>query len=399
MERAEFEKLKNNIPKLYAFTFFQMFLVIMPVIIPFFQSKGLNLQQIFTLQGIFGGTLIVFDAPAGYIADVFGRKITMIIGSVFSAVGFQFLWFGQGYYQFAIYEVIIGIGLSLQSGCDVAILYNTLEKLRLHGSGAGYLGRRLTYQTIGEGMASLLGGFLAGLSLTLPAIAMAITGWIPVFVAASLYEAEGQKLSRTSHVQNLLSIGKAVFGHSKLLTYAIMAFIFYGFATFVAVWSLQPYWQSRGLNYHLFGYLWAANNFIVAFVARYAYLVERRIGPAAIVVIVAALPVIGFFGMGFTPGLLGLLFTLTFPICRALNQVIFQDAINIRVPAEMRATVNSVATLGMRGLFVIFGPLVGHVLDTSGPNGAMKALGWIYASGIVLVALPLFSQRREFRVS
>src|SRR5580698_6775183 len=99
MDRAEFDRLKNNIPKLYAFTFFQMFLVIMPVIVPFFQLKGLNLQQIFTLQGIFGGVLILFDAPAGYIADVFGRKITMVVGSAVSAFGFLILCFGQTYFH------------------------------------------------------------------------------------------------------------------------------------------------------------------------------------------------------------------------------------------------------------------------------------------------------------
>jgi MFS family permease len=396
MERTEFLRIRANISKLYTFTFFQMFLVVIPVIVPYFQARSLNLQQIFTLQGIFGGALIVCDAPAGYIADLVGRKKTMLIGSIISALGWQILCFGKTFDHFVIYEIILGIGLSLQSGCDVAILYNTLDKLRLRGSGAGYLGRRLTYSTVGEGMASLLGGFLAGLSLNYPAYAMAIVAWIPVFVAASIYEPGGQTLARASHLENLKSIGRAVFGHSKLLTFALFAFIFYGFATFVAVWSLQPYWQSRGLSVHLFGYLWAANNFIVAFVARYVYRIERKIGSVPVVIAVAALPVIGFFGMGITPGLLGLLFTLSFPVCRACNQVIFQDAINKRVPAEMRATANSVASLGMRALFLIFGPVVGAVLDRSGPDHAMTVLGFVYLAGVFLVAWPLLTQRRSF---
>jgi hypothetical protein len=289
------------------------------------------------------------------------------------------------------------VGLSLQSGCDVAILYNSLEKLRLHGSGAGYLGRRPTFSTIGEGIASLLGGFLAGLSLQSPAVAMASCSFIPIFIAATLYEPAGQTLPRSSHIQNFRMIWKAVFGHSKLLTFAIMAFIFYGFATFVAVWSLQPYWQSRGLSFHLFGYLWAANNFLVAWVARYAHLIERRIGSVTVVFVIAMLPIIGYFGMGLTPGLMGLLFTAAFPVCRAFNQVIFQDAINKRIPAEMRATVNSVATLGMRALFIFFGPLIGRVLDTDGPDGTMVTLGWVYVGAAFFIAGPLLTQRHEFK--
>ena len=229
----------------------------------------------------------------------------MVAGSIISAIGFQFLWYGHTFYDFAIYEIIIGIGLSLQSGCDIAILYQSLEKLRLHGSGAGYLGRRLNYSTTGEAIASLFGGFFGGISLFLPAYVQAGVAWIPMFIAMSLYEPEGQKLSSASHIQNFRMIGKAVFGHSKLLTFTILAFIFYGFATFVAVWSMQPYRLTRGLSISLFGYHWAANNLLVAFVGRYVYLVERRLGSVAIVIIIALLPVIGYFGMAFTPRLWG----------------------------------------------------------------------------------------------
>lgn len=177
----------------------------------------------------------------------------------------------------------------------------------------------------------------------------------------------------------------------------ICSFVFYGFATFVAVWSFQPYWQSRGLDIRLFGYLWAANNFLVAFVARFSGYFERRYGSILVVFIIALLPILGFFGMGLTPGLWGISFTMMFPVCRALNQVIFQDGINARVPAEMRATANSVATLGMRALFILFGPMVGHVLDTRGPDTAMMTLGWVYVGGFFLIAWPLLSQRKHFR--
>jgi MFS family permease len=394
---SEEERLERNIPKLYAFAFFQMFLVIMPIIVPFWQAKGLTLQQIFTLQGVFGATLIVLDAPSGYVADMFGRKVTLIVGSIVSALGFQILWFGQTFTHFAVYEMVLGLGLSLQSGCDVAILYDTLEKLRRPGGGVGYLGRRLTFATVGEGMASLLGGFFAGISLDIPVLANALTAWIPAVVALTLYEPQGQRLPRVSHLQNLRSIGQAIFGHSKLLTYAICSFIFYGFATFCAVWSFQPYWQSRGLDFSLFGYLWAINNFMVAIMARYADVFEKRFGSVVVVIIIAFLPVIGYFGMGFTPGLWGIAFALAFPVCRAFNQVIFQDAINTRIPSQMRATANSVASLGMRALFIVFGPLVGAALDSGGPDKAMQALGWVYVVGIFVIAIPLLTQWRGFR--
>jgi MFS family permease len=395
---TESERLRKNIPKLYAYCFFQTFLIIIPVIVPFWERKGLTLQQIFTLQAIFGGALIVFDAPAGYLADYFGRKKTMILGSLISAIGFQILWFGKTFAHFAAYELILGLGLSLQSGCDVAILYNSLEKLKLTGRKAGYLGRRLTAQTLGEGVASLAGGFLAGFALNLPAYANALTAWIPVAIAMTLCEPEGQKLPHGSHVENVRSIGRALFSHSKLLTLAILSFIFYGFASYCAVWSFQPYFQTRGLSFSMFGYLWAINCFAIALVSRFAHVIEERLGTTNVVIAIALLPVIGYLGMGYVPGLWGLAFALGFPICRGLNQVIFQDAINTRTPPEMRATANSVGSLGMRTLFIVFGPFVGAALDLHGPEYAMRILGFVYVAGIFLIALPLLSQRRSFRL-
>ena len=368
-----------------------------PIIVPFWQAEGLTLKEIFMLQGIFGGSLIIFDAPAGYMADLFGRRRTLILGCIISALGFQILWMGHTFLDFAIYEVVVGLGLSLQSGSDVAILYNSLEKLKLEGRKAGFLGRRLTSQMIGEGVASLIGGFLAGYSLILPAYANAVTAWIPVFIACTLHEPAGTKLPRVSHIENIRSIGRALFGHSRLLTFAIVSFIFYGFATFCAVWAMQPYWASRGFDVSTFGYLWAANNFAVAIVSRYAHVIENHLGTVVIVVIIAILPIVGYLGMGYTVAAWGILFTLAFPICRGLNQVIFQDAINMRTPAYMRSTANSVGSLGMRALFVIFGPLIGAMLDADGPNHALKMLGAVYVVGFFVIALPLLSEHRNFR--
>ncbi len=400
MNSPEMEKqLRSNIPKLYGYAFFLTFLIIIPVIVPFWMEKGLTIQQIFMLQGIFGASLILFDAPAGYAADFFGRKRALMIGSLISALGFQFLWFAESFLQFAIYEIILGLGLSLQSGCDVAILYNTMDKLKLEGRKAAYLGKRLMMTTVGEGIASLLGGFLAVFSLNWPAYATAITSWMPLLFAMTLIEPEGDKLPRASHLQNLKSIRDALFGHSRLLTWVIVNFIFYSFATYCAIWTFQPYWKERGLEISMFGYVWAAICFMIAIAGNYAHKIEETIGSTKSVILISVLPVMGYLGMGFAGGLWGLLFMLCFPVCRGINQVLFQDAINTRVPANMRATTNSIGSLGMRILFIVFGPLLGMVLDKHGADMAMYVMGSVYFVGLFVIAWPLLRERRQFQIS
>ncbi len=392
-------KLASNIPKLYAFAFFQFFLVVMPVLVPFWEDKGLTLKEIFLLQGVFGAALVIFDTPAGYAADLFGRKKSMIIGGVITALAYQVLWVGNTFWDYVAFEIVCGLGISLTAGCDIALLYNTLEKIESKESRAAIMGKRATAMTLGEGIAALLCGGLVSVSLSLPIYVQAITSWIPMLVACTLIEPEGQKLSRESHVENIKHIARAMFGHSKLLTFVIISFMFYGFATYCAAWALQPFWKAKGLPYEFFGYLWAGNCFASAFVSRYAHDLEVKIGSTRSILIIAALPIIGYLGMGLTPGYFGLVFGLAFPICRGLNFVLLSDAINTRVPAEIRSTVNSVANLGLRGLFIVFGPLIGHALDTSGVENTFVILGLVFVGGFFAIALPLLSQRRHFRMS
>lgn len=393
---ATISNLKKNILFLYCYAFFNSFLVVIPIIVPYWHSKNLSTHQIFLLQGVFGGALILFDVPAGYLADLFGRRRALLFGSIVSLLGFQLLWMGETFFDFLIYEFILGFGLSLQSGADVAILYSSLEKLGYSGRKSHYLGRRIFFSQVGETLAALLGGFLAIQSLRAPVLANAITPIGSVIFAFLLKDNNASLLKGTSHFENFKMIRKALFGHSRLLTLLILAFIFYSFASYSAVWILQPYWSERGIKYEWFGYLWAFNSLCVAVVGVFAHRIELKMGGTLTVLMIALTPILGFMGMGFGQGWYGMAFMLFFPICRGLNQVLFQDAVNARVPVEIRATANSIGSLGMRMMFLFFGPLLGKMIDQQGPAPTMQYMGGVYLLGFFIVALPLLGQRKNF---
>ncbi len=364
----------------------------MPVIVPFWKQQGLTLTQVFQLQGLFGACLLLFDAPAGYVADLFGRKPAMIIGSVIVALGFQVLWFGHTFVDFVLYEILLGLGIALQSGCDIAILFATVEK---DGPTAAYVGQRLMYQTLGEGTAALIGGWLSLISLATVAHAQAVTAWIPVVLACWVYEPPGTRLERSSHLQNIKMIGKALFSHSRLLTLTILNFMVYGFATYCAVWCLQPYWQTRGWTVSSFGTLWAANAFAIALIAKYANHFELKYGPRRTLLVIALAPIVGYAVLPQVGAIGGLVAILAFPVCRGLAHVFFQDAVNTRVPPEIRATTNSIGSLGTRMLFLIFGPFLGHVIESRGIDSAFTTMAFVYLAAAFLIAWPLARELRR----
>lgn len=397
------QKIKSNIPKVYALNFFMMFLVVIPIIVPYWKQFGLNLEDIYKLQAIFGLMMIILDVPAGYISDMFGRKKCLIIVGCFNTLSFFILAVGNSFWHFAMFEVSAALALALYSGCDIALLYDSYDALdegddldKINQSKI-FLGKRIYYSQIGESFASFLGGALAVYSLQLPATVNAVTAWIPLFIIMTLTEPPRKTFESKKHLENFKLIYNSLFKHSPLLTLLVLFNIIYGFSTLAAVWAYQGYWQELKVPIEYFGVLWALFNLSVAFFARFSSLIEKKFSSLAVVLIVSLSPVIAYTGLGWSTSYAGLLFIFFFAIARALNGVVLQDGINMRVPITMRATTNSICGLGMRAIFFFFGPWFGRMMDVKGVHYSFSFMGYLFIGVFFIVAIPLIRLRKEYR--
>jgi MFS family permease len=397
------EKIRGNIPKVYALNFFMMFLVTIPIIVPYWKQFGLNLKDIYQLQAIFGFMMILLDVPAGYISDMFGRKKCLILVGVFNIFTYLILLNGKTFFHFALFEINAAIALALYSGCDIALLYDSFEAIESEDETAiervshskKFLGKRIFFSQVGESIASFLGGLLAIYSLRLPAVVNAVTAWVPLFIALTIHEPPRKMFATKKHLENFKIIYESLFKHSKLLTMMVIFNIVYGFSTFAAVWAYQSYWAEIKIPIAYFGTLWAIFNLSVAFLARSSHFLEKRAGAIPVIAVVAISPVVAYFGLGFTASYASVLFLVFFALARALNGVILQDEINSRVPPTMRATTNSICSLGMRAIFFFFGPWFGHELDVHGVHQSFVMMGVVFSVVFFIVAFPLMRLKSQ----
>jgi hypothetical protein len=117
----------------------------------------------------------------------------------------------------------------------------------------------------------------------------------------------------------------------------------------------------------------------------------------ALITIVTLLPVVGYWGMAFFFSMVGVLFGFAFQLSRGIGQVLLRDALNARVSGDMRATANSIASLGVRLTFAFLGPLMGFLIDYRGYSTAFYSFGGLFVLAFFLFSLPLISQRKYFR--
>ena len=59
----------------------------MPIIWLFYEENGLTITDLFVIQAIYSVTIALIEIPSGYVADIFGRKNSMVIGTFFGFLG------------------------------------------------------------------------------------------------------------------------------------------------------------------------------------------------------------------------------------------------------------------------------------------------------------------------
>ncbi len=388
-------ELRRNLKVLYAFSFCSLALVIIPVIVPFFATKGLSLADVFMLQSAFALSVVVFEVPSGYLADVIGRRNALILGSLFHGVGFTLLCFVDGFAGLVVFEIIVGLGISLWSGSDLSLLYDSQLALRLSPKekvrGVATL---RGVKAVSEGVASLLAAALVLWSFDLIVFVNAVIAWFPFLLSFKLVEAPYERMQKGTPVANFKRLLMHLFYQDALLRLTTLAVIFYGLSTFYVVWLIQPYWEAKGVPLAAFGVLWALKNFTVAIAARYSAPLEDAFGPVPILIAMAVLPIVGYLGMAYDGGVIGLLLAFSFYISRGIHQVILTDAFNSRVPSSFRATANSLTGLLFRLSFIVTGPLVGYLYEWQGMQATLLVLGAASFLLFFVLLLPLLRRIR-----
>src|SRR5438552_18429215 len=84
------------------------------------------MRQFVELQAVCALVLLCGELPSGVLSDLWGRKKPLLLGSTLKAVSFSLLPLWSSYEGFLVYHLTMGIALSMISGGDVALLYDSL---------------------------------------------------------------------------------------------------------------------------------------------------------------------------------------------------------------------------------------------------------------------------------
>jgi MFS family permease len=386
--------IASNIWKLHVIQALTQALFMIPIIVLFWQSHGLNLKQIMLLQAGFALTVFILEIPTGYLADRWGRRNTLILGCCFGFAAYLSYATGETFWRFLLAEILIGIGSSLLSGTIEAMTYDTLLELGREREYRKIAGNQAFYEFNTEAASGILGGLLGAVSLVLPLWLTAIPMALAVLTAASLQEPKRYTLHEPKHLKTILrTSAHALFRHPGLRM-VILTFGLISSLSLIFFWFFQPYQSLVGVPVAFFGITHALTVAAGAFAAKSVSWFEKRVDDRLLLIIPALLTVVCFLSLSLPPASFLLIFFLISRLSWHFVGPLSADLINRMTSSDVRATVLSVRSFFSRLLFVCASPFVGALADARGIPYALSTSGII--GGIVLV-LAFVSMRSAWR--
>lgn len=155
------KKLNRNIGLDYLSVFIQNMNMQSCIWVLYLSYCGMNLGQIGILEGIYHITSMLFEVPSGAMADLLGRKKSMVISRVLVAISCLIMLVSKNFWLFALSFFVQALGNNFNSGSEEALIYDSMKALGKEEHYIGVYGRLNVLIEISQGIATVLGGILA----------------------------------------------------------------------------------------------------------------------------------------------------------------------------------------------------------------------------------------------
>jgi MFS family permease len=371
--------LESNIWKSYLYRFLMNFQLWWPIwVIYLLKERGLSLTQITLLDTPYFLLIVLAEVPTGAVADRFGRRYSLMLGSALFAVAVFIFGVAENYIILLVSYTAWGLGQTFQSGADAAILYDSLKRLGREDDFQKINSRLWALTSLAVLIAILIGApIAAATSYAFPILLSAGIGLLAVPVAFSMHEPQFERSAEHQRYLQTVATGVRDAWRQPALRYIILFSGVLMAATFSPLVFVQPFLDEHGVSTGNLG-VWQAPVRAIGIVsALMAYQFVSRMGQRAAFF---AMPLALSIGMLALAGIDSLwLYAGFLPIgmIAGMQNPVLASYINRRIPSERRATMLSVQSVVASFIFAVMQPFAGALADWLGLQGMFLTFGLI----------------------
>ncbi len=340
---------------------------------------GMSMTEILLVQGFFGFVMALFEFPSGYVADRVGYRKTLVGASALAVVGWAVYSVADSIAMVVAAESILGVSVSMVSGSDTALLYESLRETGREGEFTRWSGRVRFWGQTGEGSAALTAGLLYVAWPPLPFLVQSGVAAVNLGVALGLVEPDRHVPPPGNHLAQIKHMVRYAFVDNRHLTAVVALTIVLGMSSFVPVWLVPLYATGAGVPEAWIGPIWAIANYTVAVGSLQSDRIVTAFGLLPTLLACIAFVALGYGGMALTYGTFGFAWYFCLTSMRGVFGPTLLHEENRLIPSSDRAGFISLRSLTFRLLFLAIGPAVGAAVDSHGQHPVLAVLGGSFA--------------------
>ena len=372
----------RNIFLMYLIALFGGMLFFLPIFALYLQENLFTLTNVAIIFSIEAITIMLFQYPTGAIADLLGRKKALVISNIFILLSLIFLAIGGTMTMFVLYAIINSLGISLFSGADSAFIYDTLKQEKKEKYFKKIIGVKYALWPVGASIGSIIGGYLATISLQLPIIFTFIPVGITLIATLLLKEPYYERATHRNVFKHMFESSKEIIKNNQLIILLVSALILIGIGD--SVHKFKPiFFEFHLIPIIYFGYIFAISFALSSIGHYFSHNISEKVGDKNTVLIGAFFLTLLILLATFVSPWVAIGLLLIKQFFYGIGRPATEHLLHLETDSKTRATVLSGYNL-MRHLGIaIFVPFMGYFSEIYSVNIGFRI------GAILMFSMPL----------
>ncbi len=345
-------------------------------------ATGAALATIYSVSHLL---TVVLELPSGALADLLGRRKTMVLGSLIWVIGYFLIAQQTGAWMLWLGYLINGIGTALFSGSDVALYYDSLKELNREQEFAQYQALKSLIFRIGLVLGTFFGARVYAVNPRLPYLIYSFLMLISTIVTYFYKEPQidSEQFTLSNYIwqtkQGIKQLTKSTYIRDFSLYYLGVGAVTWYYIYFLS----QPLAIDFGLDAQERSVVFAGI-FLVMALINYALSSRPNLKRETVYTMFWLMLLIGFLPAAFVGKYIGIVLLFILQLAAALRWTLLDQYANLEFDSRYRATTVSTLNMGVSLLFAILSLSLSWMVDKYSAAVLASVIGLI----VLLIVTP-----------
>lgn len=367
--------VKKNLYLNYIFEFLLNFKLTSLLWPTFLVIKGFSLVDVGICESVFHITSMLGEMPTGIISDLYGRRLSRLLGRMVEIVSIILLIFARQEWMIYLSFILQALSYNLESGTDSAYVYDLLLEYNEQDEFAKIQGKREVVIQVAMLLSTTIGGIIAGLSYQLTYGLSILIVILSIFALLQMKEIKNKGYIKNNILHDMkqqVVMSCELIKQDHQIFYLILSTALFSASLTTAYYYLTNYWKELGVSISAISIFLSLENITGIIAGVITYKIMKRYSQKRLLLVLPIGIVISSIGLPFYP--LSILSICVMAFFETILYIAITTFLNEKVESQMRATLLSLMSMGFSIVMIIYFPLMGLIGDMFGLKVAYLCL-------------------------